>query len=104
MSAAASVIAVLPSPNVIDQRSSEPASSSTAGPDDRDAVVRLLARLPEQQRRVVVLRYYCDLSEQAVADLLNLSIGTVKSTASRGLTALRATLAADPTAAEGGVR
>ena len=81
-----------------------PASSSTAGPDDRDAVVRLLARLPEQQRRVVVLRYYCDLSEQAVADLLNLSVGTVKSTASRGLTALRATLAADPTAAEGGVR
>ena len=68
-------------------------SSSTAGSDDRDAVVRLLARLPEQQRRVVVLRYYVDLSEQAVADLLNLSVGTVKSTASRGLAALRAELA-----------
>lgn len=76
----------------------EPSSSSLAtdGSDDRDAVVRLLARLPEQQRRVVVLRYYVDLSEQAVADLLNVSVGTVKSTASRGLAALRAELAADP--------
>ena len=77
-------------------------SSATDGSDDRDAVVRLLARLPEQQRRVVVLRYYVDLSEQAVADLLNLSVGTVKSTASRGLAALRAELAT--TAPEGGVR
>lgn len=77
-------------------------TSATAGSDDRDAVVRLLARLPEQQRRVVVLRYYCDLSEHAVADLLHLSVGTVKSTASRGLAALRAELAT--TAPEGGVR
>ncbi|WP_392542900.1 SigE family RNA polymerase sigma factor [Oryzobacter telluris] len=82
------------------------ASSATTGSDDRDAVVRLLARLPEQQRRVVVLRYYVDLSEQAVADLLNLSVGTVKSTASRGLAALRAELATTSShaATEGGVR
>jgi len=91
-------VAVLP-----EAASSSPSSSSaTDGSDDRDAVVRLLARLPEQQRRVVVLRYYVDLSEQAVADLLNLSVGTVKSTASRGLAALRAELAT--TAPEGGVR
>lgn len=77
-------------------------ASGTDGSDDRDAVVRLLARLPEQQRRVVVLRYYVDLSEQAVADLLNLSVGTVKSTASRGLAALRAEPATTTT--EGGVR
>lgn len=72
----------------------------TAGTEDRDVVVRLLSRLPEQQRRVVVLRYYVDLSEQAVADLLDVSVGTVKSTASRGLAALRAELATT----EGGVR
>ena len=36
-------------------------------PDDRDTIVRLLGRLPEQQRTVVVLRYYNDLSERAVA-------------------------------------
>jgi RNA polymerase sigma-70 factor (sigma-E family) len=58
-------------------------------PDDRDELVRLLASLPEQQRKVVVLRYYADLSEREVADLLGISVGTVKSTASRGLSALR---------------
>ncbi len=67
---------------------------------DRDLVVRLLARLPEQQRRVVVLRYYVDLPEQAVADLLDISVGTVKSAASRGLATLRDELAA----VEGGDR
>jgi RNA polymerase sigma-70 factor (sigma-E family) len=60
---------------------------------DRDLVVRLLARLPDQQRRVVVLRYYVDLSEQAVADLLGISVGSVKSAASRGLASLRDELA-----------
>lgn len=68
--------------------------------DDRDVVVRLLATLPEQQRRVVVLRYYCDLSEQATADALNISVGSVKSAASRGLATLRPQL----TGIEGGVR
>jgi len=68
--------------------------------EDRDAVVRLLARLPDQQRRVVVLRYYSDLSEQATAEALNISVGSVKSAASRGLATLRAQL----TPTEGGVR
>lgn len=58
--------------------------------DDRDQLMRLLATLPPQQRRVLVLRYYDDLSEAAVADLLGISLGAVKSAASRGLSALRA--------------
>ena len=70
--------------------------------DERDAVVRLLARLPDQQRRVVVLRYYVDLSEQATADALNISVGSVKSAASRGLATLRAELAS--TTSEGVVQ
>ncbi|MCH8613655.1 SigE family RNA polymerase sigma factor [Arsenicicoccus dermatophilus] len=57
--------------------------------DDRDEVVRLLATLPAQQRTVVVLRYYNDLSEAAVAEHLGISVGSVKSAASRGLAALR---------------
>jgi RNA polymerase sigma-70 factor (sigma-E family) len=60
---------------------------------DRDEIVQMLAGLPDQQRRVIVLRYYLDLSEQSVADLLNISVGSVKSAASRGLAALRAELA-----------
>ena len=50
-----------------------PAAGSPGGSgvsDDRDQVVRLLARLPEQQRKVVVLRYYADLSEAATAEAL----------------------------------
>lgn len=64
-----------------------------AGVEDRDQVVRLLRTLPEQQRKVVILRYYQDLSEQAVADLLGISVGSVKSAASRGLASLRTHLA-----------
>jgi RNA polymerase sigma-70 factor (sigma-E family) len=72
------------------------------GSDDRDLVVRLLATLPEQQRRVVVLRYYTDLSEKATAEALGISVGAVKSAASRGLAALRAGLTDAPAEPEHG--
>jgi RNA polymerase sigma-70 factor (sigma-E family) len=78
----------------------ESAAAASSTTEDRDVVVRLLATLPEQQRRVVVLRYYADLSEQATADALNISVGSVKSAASRGLATLRTRLAT----IEGGVR
>jgi RNA polymerase sigma-70 factor (sigma-E family) len=57
--------------------------------DDRDEVVRLLAALPPQQRRVIVLRYFNDLTEADVAQYLGISVGAVKSAASRGLASLR---------------
>lgn len=56
---------------------------------EREQLVTLLARLPEQQRKVIVLRYCADLSERETADLVGLSVGGVKSAASRGLAALR---------------
>ena len=59
---------------------------------ERDAVLRALAALPERQREVLVLRYYADLSEAAIAEALGVSPGTVKAHASRGLAALRPTL------------
>lgn len=58
--------------------------------DDRDEVLRMLAGLPDQQRRVIVLRYFNDLSEADVAEHLGISVGAVKSSASRGLASLRA--------------
>jgi RNA polymerase sigma-70 factor (sigma-E family) len=67
-------------------RSCESADATT---DNRDDLVRRLSRLPEQQRKIVVLRYYADQSEAAVAQALGISVGTVKSAASRGLAALR---------------
>ena len=51
-----------------------------------------LRTLPDRQREVLVLRYYLDLSEAAIADTLGISRGAVKSHASRGLAALRTAL------------
>ena len=57
------------------------------------AMVRqALARLPRQQRAVLVLRYYEDLPEADVASLLGCSVGAVKTHAHRELRALRESL------------
>jgi RNA polymerase sigma-70 factor (sigma-E family) len=69
---------------------------STGGPhgpsDDRDQLVRALALLSTRQRRIVVLRHFIGLSESEVAAELGVSVGTVKSTASRSLATLRTAL------------
>lgn len=56
---------------------------------DRDRVARMLATLTPTQRRVVVLRYYEDLSEAQTAEALGMTVGAVKSAAHRALAALR---------------
>jgi len=73
----------------------------TGSVDDRDAVVRALLTLPVKQRRVVVLRHLLDLSESEVAAELGMPVGTVKSTASRGLARLRELLGAPDSGAPG---
>lgn len=60
--------------------------------DERDALWRLVLRLPVRQRAVLVLRFYEDLSEAETARTLGLSPGTVKSHTSRALAALRTEL------------
>ncbi len=58
--------------------------------DDRDRLLwDFVGTLPRKQRAVVVLRYYEELSEAETATILGVSIGTVKSQASRALAALR---------------
>ena len=57
--------------------------------DHRHALRIALAQLPPRQRAVVVLRYHQDLSEAQVADLLGISVGTVKSQAAKALARLR---------------
>jgi RNA polymerase sigma-70 factor (sigma-E family) len=56
---------------------------------DRDEMWRAIVRLPSRQRACLVLRYYEDLSEQEVAEVLACSVGTVKSQTSRALAKLR---------------
>ena len=60
--------------------------------ETRDELWRMLQQLPEGQREAIVCRFYLDLSEAQTADALGISTGTVKSSTSRGLAALRVAL------------
>jgi RNA polymerase sigma-70 factor (sigma-E family) len=68
----------------------------TAGVDDMDAITRALARLTDDQRAAVTLRFYAGLDERQMAEALGVAAGTVKSRLSRALGAL----AQDPTLEE----
>lgn len=48
-------------------------------------LMQALRTLPRRQREVLTLRYWGRLSEKELAETLGVSVGTVKSTASRGL-------------------
>ncbi len=61
----------------------------------RRDLVAALRQLPPRQRTVLVLRYFVDLSEVETARELGVSVGAVKSTASRALDRLRTLVPAD---------
>jgi RNA polymerase sigma-70 factor (sigma-E family) len=65
------------------------ADESALASERRVHVLDALRRLPDRQREVLALRYYLDLSEAQIADTLGISRGSVKSHASRGVSALR---------------
>lgn len=66
------------------------AAVADADHGDRDALWRLVRALPERQRAVLVLRFYEDLDDTEIADILGCSPVTVRTHAMRGLAALRA--------------
>jgi RNA polymerase sigma factor (sigma-70 family) len=59
----------------------------------RESLHRALEGLSETDRRVIALRYFLDLSEAEMAEVLDVAPGTVKSRLSRALGRLRGSLA-----------
>jgi RNA polymerase sigma factor (sigma-70 family) len=61
---------------------------------DRHLFWPLVCALPARQRAVIVLRYYEDLTEAQIAEVLGCAPGTVKSQSSAAIGSLRRALAA----------
>ncbi|GIG60763.1 RNA polymerase [Longispora fulva] len=85
----------------------EPApAASVAGAEcgvvERDALWRMVLALPERQRAVLVLRFYEDLDDAAIAEILDCSPATVRTHAMRALARLRALHAPEPAPSTGG--
>lgn len=62
---------------------------SPADPGDRVAIREAIARLPMRQRTALVLRYYEDLPEREIAELMGCRIGAVKQLVFRAMQTLR---------------
>ncbi|MFB0618140.1 SigE family RNA polymerase sigma factor [Streptomyces sp. AGS-58] len=60
---------------------------------ERSRLEAALARLTPRQRAAVVLRYYQDLPDRQVAEVLGCPVGTARSHAARGVARLRRLLA-----------
>ena len=83
---------------VVDRNVPEPAPDLASGEPqvisllDRSAVITALRGLPDRQRQALVLRYYADMSEAQIAEMMGISKGAVKTHAARGMSSLRAVL------------
>ena len=62
-------------------------------PQEIDETWAAVRRLPARQQAVVALRFYDDLSEHAISEVLDWPLGTVKSTLHRALKRLQEELA-----------
>jgi RNA polymerase sigma-70 factor (sigma-E family) len=84
--------------NVVDKNAPKPAPDEPSAEHgamaliERTAVIAALRTLPDRQREAIVLRYYADLSEAAIAATMGISRGAVKSHTARGMSALRSIL------------
>ena len=73
-----------------DEIPDQPVADSSDETAQADALRRAVNRLPHRMRAAVLLRFYQDMTEAEVADVLGVSQGTVKSTVSRAVAKLRA--------------
>jgi len=80
---------VVPTDDVVLHARAAPAPDAADQLADRDDLRRRLAELPRRQRAVLVLRFYEGLDDAEIAQVLGVAPGTVRSSASRALAALR---------------
>jgi RNA polymerase sigma-70 factor (ECF subfamily) len=73
-----------------------PATDFTGAVAERDRIMAALTDLPLEQRAVIVLHFYLDLSMVQAAAVLGVPVGTAKSRLHRGLEALRTSLGEEP--------
>jgi RNA polymerase sigma-70 factor (sigma-E family) len=57
--------------------------------DERDALLAEVAALPKRQRAALVLRYFCDLSDEQIAEAMGCRSASVRGYVSRALATLR---------------
>jgi RNA polymerase sigma-70 factor (sigma-E family) len=74
-----------PTDEIPDQAVADHSGSS----DLHETLRRAIDRLPQRMRAAVMLRFYDDMTEAEVAEVLGVSLGTVKSTVSRAVAKLR---------------
>lgn len=78
--------------NRLRQEAVESAESQVLQQERTREVVTAVRALPRRQRQVIALRYWATLSESEIAETLDVSVGTVKSTASKAKAQLSLTL------------
>ncbi|HST80490.1 MAG TPA: SigE family RNA polymerase sigma factor [Kineosporiaceae bacterium] len=76
-------------PHAFDSHQGDIAPDPADGVSQRAYTRELLTRLTPRARTVLVLRYYADLDDVAIADLMGISTGAVRAAASRALAKLR---------------
>jgi len=76
----------------VGERATGDTSSATA---ESDRVERAFRQIPLDQRTVLALQHYLDLSHTEIAETLDLPLGTVKSRLRYGVAAMRAALESD---------
>lgn len=80
------------------------AAAGTDSTDDRDVLLGALAELSKRRRAALVLRFYDDLDDRAIAALLGCRTSTVRSLVARGLADLRDNPRVRDGHSEGGTR